>query len=334
MKVCLIGEYSGHLDEGMRILSSRLAEYLSKENDVKTLDVRDVYRRRFWRDIRSFAPQIIHYIHGPTLASLAMIKILGMYSRNAKTVVSATHPHLPPRTRGLVRMFKPNLVLAQSQETERMFIRHGCRTTFLPLGVDTDRFKPASPGVKLELRQKYGVEKDKFIVLHVGSVVRGRNISVLGEIQGNDTQVIIVGSTSTIVHQDVLQPLTERNCLLWRTYFEHIEELYWLSDCYVFPTRNPLSAIELPLSVLEAMACNLPVISTPFGALPRLFQPGEGLFFAESDRDFAELVRSVKAGTTEVKTREKVLPYSWENMVTRLEELYRDVVCGSQASST
>lgn len=334
MRICLIGEFSGHLDEGMRILSSRLAEYLSKENDVKALDVRGVYRGRFWKDIRGFAPQIIHCIHGPTIASLAMIMVLGLYNRNARTIVSATHPHLPPLTRGLVRMFKPNLVLAQSHETERMFIRHGCRTAFWPLGVDTDRFKPVSPGVKLELRRRYGIDKDKFIVLHVGSVVRGRNISVLGEIQGSDNQVIIVGSTSTIVHQDVLQPLRERNCLVWRSYFDNIEEVYWLSDCYVFPTRNPLSAIELPLSVLEAMACNLPVISTPFGALPRLFQPGEGLLFAESDRDFAELVRLVKAGTIEVRTREKVMPYSWDNVVARLEDLYRDVVRGSQASAT
>jgi glycosyltransferase involved in cell wall biosynthesis len=329
MKVCLIGEYSGHLDEGMRKLSSQLAGLMSREHEVKALDIGDIYHRQFWKDIRSFSPQIIHYIHGPSIASLVTMKAISLRNRNAKTVVSATHPDLPRPVRGFIRLFKPDLILTQSYDIERMFIRHGCRTTFLPTGVDTGKFRPVSAGAKQELRKKYGIDGDKFIVLHVGSVRRERNVLLLGDIQGSGLQVVLIGSGSTGVEQDVLRHLKERGCLVRTDFFENVEEIYALSDCYVFPTKKRIASIESPLSVLEAMACNLPVIATPFGALPRLFQPGDGLFFAESNQDIMASLNSVKSGAIEVNTRQKVVPYDWVKVIAKLEGIYADV-CGGR----
>lgn len=330
MRICLIGEYSGHLDEGMRKLSSQLAEQMSKDHEIKTLDIGDIYHRQFWKDIGSLSPQIIHYIHGPSIASLVTMKAISLCNRNAKTVVSATHPDLPRPARGLIRLFKPDLILTQSYDIEQMFIRHGCRTVFVPTGVDTGKFRPVSADAKRELRKKYGVDEDKFIVLHVGSVRRERNVLLLGELQGNGLQVVLIGSGSTGVEQDVLLQLKERGCLVRTDYFENVEEIYALSDCYVFPTKKRIASIESPLSVLEAMACNLPVIATAFGALPRLFQPGDGLFFAEGKQDIIDSLNKVKSGAVEVKTREKVVPYDWVKVVAKLEGIYADVCSGRQ----
>ena len=37
-----------------------------------------------------------------------------------------------------------------------------------------------------------------------------------------------------------------------RDYIEGINELYQLSDLYIFPTIDPIAAIEHPLSVMES----------------------------------------------------------------------------------
>ena len=44
-----------------------------------------------------------------------------------------------------------------------------------------------------------------------------------------------------------------------------------MSDYYVFPALDPISAIEFPLSVFEALACGIPVFHKPFGALEDIF---------------------------------------------------------------
>ena len=36
----------------------------------------------------------------------------------------------------------------------------------------------------------------------------------------------------------------------------------------MFSTVDPKACIETPLSVLEALSCNIPVITTKFGSLP------------------------------------------------------------------
>ncbi|MBN2098731.1 MAG: glycosyltransferase [Dehalococcoidia bacterium] len=330
MRICLIGEYSGHLDEGMRKLSSQLAEEMSREHEIKALDIGDVYHRQFWKEIRTFSPEIVHYIHGPSIASLVTMKAISLCNRKAKTVVSATHPDLPRPVRGLIRLLKPDLILTQSHDIEQMFIKHGCTTTFLPTGVDTGKFRPVSAAAKHELRKKYGIDEDAFIVLHVGSVRKERNVLLLGDIQESGHQVVLIGSGSTGIEQDVLLYLKKRGCVVRTDYFENVEEIYALSDCYVFPTQKRIASIESPLSVLEAMACNLPVVATPFGALPRLFQPGDGLFFAESKQDIMDSLNSIRSGAIEVNTRQKVVRYDWVKVVSRLEGIYADICSGRQ----
>ena len=222
-------------------------------------------------------------------------------------------------------MFKPNLVLIQSDNAEKLFGNVGCKTEFFPNGVDTEKFLPVSLTVKKQLREKYGIDTGKFVILHIGSMQKGRNIHLLGKMQREDSQVIIVGSTSTGIEQDIYQSLRNSGCFIWMDYIENIEEVYKLSDCYIFPTRNAVSSIEMPLTVLEAMACNLPVISTKFGALPRIFESKDGLIFADEEEDFIEGLEKVRNGI-EVRNRERILPYSWKNIVQKLIEIYRRIL--------
>jgi len=327
MKICLLGEFSGNLDEGMRKVSFHFAEeFKKKQHQVLTLDLRDVFTKAFWKDIKNFNPDIIHYIHGPSIKSFILLKVISLYSRDAKTVMSAMHPSFSFLSRQFISVFKPDLILTQSHETEEMFKKRGCKTEFMPCGVDVKKFTPVTVKVKEELREKYGVEKQKFVILHVGSIKRGRNVLLLKELQEKDgtNQVVIVGATSTGIEKEILHQLEKAGCIVWKEYFEEkeIQEIYALSDCYVFPATNVLSAIEIPLSVLEAMSCNLPVISTRFGGLDRAFEEGDGLIFADKDEDFMQGIEKIKRGGMEIRTREKVLPYSWENIAKRLEETY------------
>ena len=324
MKICLIGEYSANLEEGMRKTAFYLSKELSKHHQVLPLDVKKIFFRDFWRRIKGFNPQIIHYIPGPSVKSLMIVKAIAFYYKDAKTVVSATHPSPFRFSKAIIPLLKPDLVLTQSNDSEKMFNDLGFKTKFLPGGVDIEKFAPVSKDIKEKLREKYGIDKEKFVILHVGSIKEGRGIEIFEKIQTEGNQVIIIGSRLTGIEKQVYRGIKEKGCKVWVRYCKDIEEIYTFSDCYLFPTPplNKLNSIEMPLSVLEAMSCNLPVITTKFGALPKVFKEGDGLFFVDGGGDFINALESIKNNDIVIKSREKVLPYSWENIRIKLEEIY------------
>ncbi|MFX0206726.1 MAG: glycosyltransferase family 4 protein [Candidatus Hodarchaeota archaeon] len=341
MRICIIGDCSGNIDEGMKKTALYLNSELSKKHQVLLANPRTTFSQRFWRNIKHFEPQIVHYVPGPSIFSFMIVKALATYCRNTKTVMSALHPcfyglrglkygpynAISSISSNLIPIFKPDLILIQSSWSERMFTKLGCRTQRLPNGVDTDRFIPVSTTTRKELRKKYGINEDKFLICHVGSLKKWRNVSLLKKLQKENNQVLVVGSTSTGRDKKLCQELQqEENCLVWTDYVEDMEEIYALSDCYVFPTMEErIGSIEMPLSVLEAMSCNLPVISTKFGGLPEFFQEGDGLFFVNSEDDFHHGIKRVKNRDVEIRTRKQVLPYSWENIAERLENIYQQL---------
>lgn len=336
MRVCVIGDCAGNIDEGMKKVAFYLSQKLSKNHKVLQISPKEVFSKKFWRSIKDFHPQIIHYIPGPSIISFTIMKAIKIYCKDAKTIISATHPGfygirgfsygpsyaLSSILKIFVPLLKPDLILTQSDDSEEMFKSRGCKTEFLPNGVATEKFAPVSTNIKENLREKYGIDKEKFILLHVGSIKRERNIQIFKKLQGQGNQVIIVGSTSTGMEDDLIQELRDHGCLIWTSYHQNIEEVYALSDCYVFPAMVGMSSIDLPLSIMEAMSCNLSVVTTRFGAVNRVFEEGNGLIFTDKEEDFLQGIEKIKNGNMEIRTREKILPYAWENVVKKLEEIY------------
>jgi glycosyltransferase involved in cell wall biosynthesis len=146
--------------------------------------------------------------------------------------------------------------------------------------------------------------------------VPSRNLDVLGRIlDAADVQVLIVGSTSTERDQQLADWLQRRGATVWTHVVEHIEEVYQMSDAYIFPVKDCCGAMEMPLSVLEALACGTPVLTTPFGALrEHMADTGAVRFFEtaeELERELA-ILRSNPIDTASVCS--KAAPFHWESI--------------------
>ncbi len=317
MKICVLGHYVEEPDEGVRKIAHHLALELARRHQVVNLGITNV---KNWASIRAFQPDVIHYVLSPTLPGLAAAKVLSWAYRRAATVMSAPHPDLRHLGK-LATLFRPDLTLIQAEESEARFHSFGFRTKFLPNGVDTERFVPVDRPTKESLREKYNIENERFVILHVGSVKRERNLHVMQALQRDGDQALILGRPSEKRDSLLMDELRASGCIVWTNYMPHLEEVYALTDCYVFPATDRRYCIEMPLSVLEAMSCNLPVVTTRFGALPRAFEEGEGLIFADSDEHVVDAVERVKAGLR-ATTRDKVLPCDWTRIADELEQTY------------
>ena len=99
--------------------------------------------------------------------------------------------------------------------------------------------------------------------------------------------------------------------------------MYQASDCYIFPGGKDC-AIETPLSVLEAMACNLPVITGIYGGLVDLFMPQKGFYYSSNMNELSKAIEEIINNHDDINTRGMVDHMSWEKVSTDLIKIYME----------
>jgi glycosyltransferase involved in cell wall biosynthesis len=329
MNICLVGDFSENLDEGYKNTSHYLADGLAVHHTVLRLNAKEVAGARFWRDVARARPSILHVITQPTLQSLLLIHLLRHLWPQSHTVISALRAErffvdgqITPRHRRLMRSARPDLVLIQTPEAADLFKQLGCCVAQLPNGVDTERFRPATKARQRELRRRYRLDPDRPVVLHVGHLRTARNLPALEALPKAQIQAVVAGSTYMGTDRRLVQRLTSTGICVLEGYQPRIEELYMLADCYVFPPQ-PGDSLTMPLSVLEAMACNLPVVSMPYPGLVHAFGERNGLRFIGHADDLVPHVHEVLASQTPPATRQMVEACSWQSVVGQLQLYYR-----------
>ena len=216
-----------------------------------------------------------------TLPTAIRIFILSLYKRGNMNTVLVMKGKYSFFAKLFLRLSRSNII-ALSKESAEYYkqILSEKRVKYIKAGVDTKRFVPAAKQEQSELKLKYGLDKDRPVVLHVGHLKYGRNVQKLADID-KQYQVLLVCSTLTENERD--EDLKQRlsscdNIRIIDSYIPCIEEIYKLSDIYFFPTYASSNCIDVPLSVLEAASCDKPVVATKFGELKE-FVNKEGFYF-------------------------------------------------------
>lgn len=222
----------------------------------------------------------------------------------------------------LLRLSKAN-ILCISRETEEYFLSFiEKKVTYLKTGVDISRFCPITEKEKRKLREDYGIEQNEKVLMHVGHLNEGRNIRSLMDVD-EGFRVVLVVSTETRHEwdEDLRAELNKcPNIKIVDNYVEKIENLYRMSDIYFFPVVDSGHCIDTPLSVLEAAACGIPVVTTDYAELKELVDK-EGFYRIESfDKEkINELI--YKAYSERKNGRSSVMAYSWDKAVDEILSL-------------
>jgi len=322
-------------DEGIRIFAAELARALARSHSLLLLSERDgmldtlpihgaltdryFLSRRLADLIDDFGPEGVVYIPWTSLTARTLVRIwaLRKYAPGSRIGLISLQPRPVDLLSRMLSMRKgPDVVMSTGPSAGHQARRLGFHTARIGAGVDRARFRPASAEQRAELRRRAGIDPGRFVVLHVGHLKESRNVGVLARIAGLDgVSCLLVASTSTAAREELATLLRESGVIVMTHHQDRIEFAYRLADAYLFPVTTPLDAIEMPLSVLEAAACGLSIVSTPFGGLPDLL--GDSAIWVRTQEEMVDaigsLARGQVAGGASV-ARARVESQTWERV--------------------
>jgi glycosyltransferase involved in cell wall biosynthesis len=285
-KMVFITELSGHGDEGMRNWIKMASQALAGRDCLT-----EVLRLRGDPRWSSFVPMNLRSIRQDEIGVLLYVPYSGLTSKallRHLVLRAAAAPRLDILValqsdlvvRGLPRKLAPTVGAFASERLRNTYGELTHDSWVLPPAVDLERFSPSDDS-REAIRAQLGLANDKPMVLHVGHLRRSRGVEPLAELAASGAaNVVMIASTATEPEVQVETRLRDAGVLVKREFLPGIERWYQAADVYLFPVTDLQGSIEIPLTVLEAMACGTPVASAPFGGLPSFFASTESLRFA------------------------------------------------------
>lgn len=338
------------LDEGIRIVAAEVASALARrcevallgprEAEVRGMRVEGVLTDRYFagralaRVLARGRPDGILYVPFTSLTSRTFVRLAALRWRAPQAALGVMG--LQPRDTGILvrigaRFGRPDAVFAVGPEVERQAAALGLAPRRLEGGVDLGRFRPQGEEPSADLRRALGLPGSAYIVLHVGHLKPARGILALRAVQALDgVQAVLVSSSSTEADAGARRALMEAGVRVVDQHLPNVEEYYRAANCYLFPVRSSLDAIELPLSVLEAAACDLPIVTTRFGGLPALLEgAGAGVAFVGAEEEIPRVVRAFSKDRPRPRLRDRLKGLTWDAMAERILAGLEDARAGA-----
>jgi len=157
--------------------------------------------------------------------------------------------------------------------------------SLIPLGVDTNSFKFNSNSRK-SIRKKFKIKDSDVVLVFSGTIVRRKGIEILiealSEIKKENVKLLIVGGGEES-YMKYLKLLTKKlkiqNNVLFSGFVkkDDVKDYFSASDIGVWPGNNSVS-------IMEAMACKLPIIMVDL-QLSHLVSYNNGLKFPQHNKE-------------------------------------------------
>lgn len=192
-------------------------------------------------------------------------------------------------------------------------------------GVDIDHFSPAWVAENRDIqRRAANIAEDEFVVLFVGSEFKRKGLDHLIPAIKYKMQLLVVGRGN---HLPYYQKLAASHGVNRQVHFiglcQDVRNYYAMADVVVLPSLSE----AFGMSILEAMACGLPIIVTANSGVAELVVDGKNGFLLREFPQLSEVMHYLRSspdvrrqvGAAARKTAET---HTWDRATEAYEKLY------------
>ena len=239
---------------------------------------------------------VTHHV-GPLIYGGMAARLAGM-----RSVAHVEHDawHLSNRKRRAVvgsalRLLRPARIAVSRTVAEAARTRTGLRFTLVANGVDCGIYHPRE---KAEARKALGLPLDRTIIGAAGRLEHVKGFDRLVDAASHlpdDMLVVIWGDGSEAgALQQRIDRLGLRQRVLLAGRSDRLDQVYPALDVFCLPSR----AEGLPLSIIEAQACGIPVVASDVGGGREGLCPATGRAIAFGDDETHLLAQALAARLT------------------------------------
>jgi glycosyltransferase involved in cell wall biosynthesis len=229
------------------------------------------------------------------------------------------------------------VINVQNSDMLALFFKGSKKTVYIPIGVDTDEFKPRE--AVTSLYNEFNINTQHPIILTVANLVPVKGVEVLikafnllDRSKWKPT-LLIVGNDQTTYAAQVKQLADEspnKNQIIFTGKRSDIKDFMSIADVYVQSSWNEAS----PISLLEAMASDVVSLGSNTGGMKdQLKEVPDQLFTTGDEHALAEKLMMVLNASPDWVTRRKKIQqdtvqkiYTLTQEVKQHEALYKKVL--------
>jgi len=207
------------------------------------------------------------------------------------------------------------------------------RITVIYNGVDTERFHPRNRQYREEIRRRHGIGGDEMVLLFVSNNFRMKGLSflikALAKIRNGDHppfKLLILGRDRQGYYLRLGKEMGIFDEVIFAGSTNEPEKYYGASDFLVHPTFYDACS----LTVLEALASGLPVITTYFNGASGIITQGQEGFIISDPRDDQDLVEKIsfflnreRVARASIAARRLAESYSFERNWKEMKNIFQ-----------
>jgi len=276
----------------------------------------------FWRSLRVY--------HHPILWT---IKFLGRVF-SPKQWVSGWVEDAPYQRKNLQAIIAISDMV--KQDMMRWYQIPEGRITVVYNGVDIERFHPRNRQYREEIRRRHGIGEDELVILFVSNNFRmkglGFLIRALAEVKKEDhpsLKLLVLGRDRKEPYLRLAKKIGISEEVVFAGSTDEPEKYYGAADLLVHPTFYDACS----LTVLEALASGLPVITTYSNGASGIINQGQEGFVISDPRDDQTLVDNIsfffnrgKVERASIAARRLAESYSLERNWREMKNIFQKKV--------
>ena len=206
---------------------------------------------------------------------------------------------------------------------------HAKQTEYVPgVGIDVDKINNISVD-KNQKRRALGIPVSAIVLLSVGELNKNKNhevvIRAIAQLKRDDVIYVICGRG---ILEDHLKKLAQKLGIIQQTRFlgfrADIIEIAKVSDIFVLPSLRE----GLPVAMMEAMACGLPVICSNVRGCSDLVNNCQSTFLV-SPHDINSLIRGINSAllnqTRKNNYSQVIARVDIKNITQSMQKIYFDI---------